>query len=304
MIALAALLISLFAFDHGAAPAQLVPDAPSVCDSCADWNAPHEPFKIFGNTYYVGVKGLSSVLITSDSGYVLIDGGLPQTAPLIDANIRKLGFDTKKIRLIVNSHAHYDHAAGIAALQRYTGAEVAATPPAASALKAGEPTPDDPQYGFGRKANAYPAVKSVRTIQDGETLHVGSIAITAHLTPGHTPGSTTWAWQSCEGARCLNMVYADSLTPVAAPGFRYTGDKTHKSTVDAFRRSLKVIGDLPCDILMTPHPDASDLDGKLARRETQKQADAFIDAQACRAYAATGTKRLDQRIAQEKDEAK
>jgi len=285
----------------GQGSSALVPDPPIVCDSCAEWNMPHEPFKVFGNTYYVGSKGLSSVLITSDAGFVLIDGGLTQTAPIIDANIRKLGFDTKKIRLIVNSHAHYDHAAGIAALQRYTGASVAATAPSAAALMQGEPTKDDPQYGFGRKANAYPAVTSVRTIQDGETLKVGSVAITAHLTPGHTPGSTTWTWQSCEGSRCLNMVYADSVTPVAAPGFRYTGDSTHKSLVDAFRRGLKRIEDMPCDILVTPHPDASNLDGKLARRDKEKQADAFVDAQSCRAYAATGMKRLDERIAQEKD---
>jgi len=284
----------------GQGSSTLVPDPSTVCDSCADWNAPHEPFKVFGNTYYVGAKGLSSVLVISDGGYVLIDGGLPQTAPLIDANIRRLGFDTRKIRLIVNSHAHYDHAGGIAAIQRYTGAPVAAATPAARALQAGEPTTDDPQYGFGRKANAFPAVKSVRTIQDGETLRVGSIAITAFLTPGHTPGSTTWTWQSCEGSRCLNMVYADSLTPVAAPGFRYTGDATHQSIVDAFRRGLKRIEELPCDILMTPHPDASDLDGKLARRDRQNRTDAFVDPESCRAYAAVGGKRLDQRIAEEK----
>jgi metallo-beta-lactamase class B len=298
VIVRAVFLTWLFVLGQGAAT--LVPDPPSVCDSCAEWNAPHEPFKVFGNTYYVGAKGLSSVLITGDGGYVLIDGGLPQTAAVIDANIRKLGFDTKKIRLILNSHAHYDHAGGLAAIQRHTGAQVAATASSAAALMEGEPTKDDPQYGFGRKANAFPAIKSVRTMQDGETLRVGDIAMTAHLTPGHTPGSTTWAWQSCEGARCLNMVYADSLTPVSAPGFRFTGDKTHKSVVEAYRRGLKRIEDLPCDILLTPHPDASDLDGRLARRDPQKQADAFIDATACRAYAATGTKRLEQRIAEEK----
>ena len=297
-----AVIALLLGFGQGSST--LVPDPPRVCDPCADWNVPHDPYKVFGNTYYVGTKGLSSVLITDDAGYVLIDGGLPQTAPLIEANIRKLGFDTKKIRLILNSHAHADHAAGIAAIQRYTGASVAATAPAARALKAGEPTADDPQNGFGHQFNAFPAVANVRTIADGETLHVGGIAITAHLTPGHTPGSTTWAWQSCEGSRCLNMVYADSLTPVSAPGFRYTGDKTHKSIVDAFRRSLRMVGDLPCDILMTPHPDASDLDGRLARRDAQKQADAFVDPQACRAYAAQAMKRLDERIAQEKIEVK
>src|SRR5215475_7386569 len=100
-----------------AAGSGLKPDAPKRCEPCDGWNAPQEPFRIFGNTYYVGVAGLSSVLVASDKGLILLDGGLPQSAPLIDANIRKLGFRTEDVRLIVNSHAHFDHAGGIAALQ-------------------------------------------------------------------------------------------------------------------------------------------------------------------------------------------
>ena len=153
---------------------------------------------MFGNTYYVGTAGLGAVLVTSAAGHVLLDGALPQSAPRIDASIRKLGFRTEDVRLILNSHAHYDHAGGIAALARQSGATVAASASGARAIETGEPTKDDPQYAFGREANGFPPVEGVRVVADGETLRVGDVAITAHYTPGHTPGATTWTWRSCE----------------------------------------------------------------------------------------------------------
>src|SRR5258708_34912325 len=119
------------------------PDPPKKCDSCEAWNGPREPFRVFGNTYFVGPAGLGAVLIASDEGHILLDGGLPQSAPLIDASIRKLGFRTEAIRLIVNSHAHYDHAGGIAALQRSSRATVAASLSGALAMKQGGPPADD-----------------------------------------------------------------------------------------------------------------------------------------------------------------
>jgi metallo-beta-lactamase class B len=273
----------------------LVPDPPATCDSCDGWNAPHAPFRVFGNTYYVGTKGLSALLITTDAGLILLDGALPQSAPLIDANIRALGFRTEDVKLILNSHAHYDHSGGIAALQRFTGATVAASAIGARSLERGESSSDDPQYG--QLARFAPATH-VRTVGDGEELRVGGVTVTAHLTPGHTPGGTTWAWRSCEGARCLNVVYADSLTAVSADGYRFTGDATHPSIVEPFRRTLKTVEQLPCDIIVSTHPDATDVDGKLQRR-AQGRADAFIDPQGCRAYAARASKGLDARIAEE-----
>jgi metallo-beta-lactamase class B len=267
-------------------------DASIACADCDEWNAPHVPFRLFGNTYYVGVAGLSSVLITSDAGAILIDGGLPQSAPLIDANIRALGFRTQDIRLIVSSHEHYDHVAGIAALQRISGAMVAATAPAARALAQGGPTPEDPQSRSAR----FPAVKNVKVIADGEVLRVGPLAITAHHTPGHTPGATTWSWQSCVGSRCLDMVYADSLNPVSDEGFRFT---SRPSTVDAFRKAIAKLEQLPCDVLVASHPSAVDLAGKLARWKKDPSTNPFIDPNACRAYAATARKRLDARLAEE-----
>jgi metallo-beta-lactamase class B len=278
-------------------------DRPKECESCVVWNAPHEPFRIFGNTYYVGVAGLSSVLVASDEGLILLDGGLPQSAPIIDANIRRLGFRTEDVRLIVNSHAHFDHAGGIAALQRVSGASVAASASGARALERGEPPADDPQSAFGKEANRFPPVKRVKVVADGETLRVGKLAVTAHLTPGHTPGSTTWTWRSCEAARCLEIVYADSLNPVSAPGFRFTGDAAHFSITETFRRSISTVGGLPCDVLLAVHPGFAGLEEKLKRRREQPGSEPFVDPTACRTYAADAGKRLDQRIEEEKKPA-
>lgn len=278
----------------------LRPDAPKACASCEEWNAPHEPYKVFGNTWYVGVAGLSAILISSDDGLILLDGGLAQSAPRIDENIRKLGFRTEEIRLIANSHAHYDHAGGIAALQRASNALVVASAAGARAMKQGEPVPDDPQHAFGRESNQFPPVRRVRVVKDGEVVRMGELAITAHLTPGHTPGGTTWTWRSCEKERCLEIVYADSLTPVSAPGFRFTGDDTHPGIVDQFRKSIAIVEKLPCDILLSVHPGFSDMDGKLERRAQAPGVDPFIDPLACGAYAADATRRLDERIEEEK----
>lgn len=273
-------------------------DPPHKCDSCDEWNKPREPFRIFGNSYFVGTDGLSAILIVGDAGLVLLDGGLEQSAAAIDANIRKLGFRTEDIKLIVNSHGHYDHAGGIAALQRASGATVAASPSGASALERGENTPDDPQFGFGRAENGFPRVPNVKVITDSEVLRVGNIAITANFTPGHTPGSTTWTWRSCQGADCLNMVYADSISAVSAPGFTFTAKA---ETINLFRRSITRLSELPCDIVVSTHPSATHLDAKLKRRAELKGAspDPFVD-QGCKALAATAMKGLEARIAEEK----
>src|SRR5262245_40187937 len=125
-------------------PSKLRPDPPIACADCEAWNARKEPVRVFGNTYSVGTEALGAILITSDAGHILLYGGLPQSAPLIDEDIRKMGFRTDDVRLIVNSHAHYDHAGGIAAIQRASSAAVAASPDGAKALERGEPTAADP----------------------------------------------------------------------------------------------------------------------------------------------------------------
>ena len=274
---------------------------PIVSDAATRWNQPQTPMRIYGNTYYVGVAGLSSVLIRGDEGSILIDGDLPQSAAQIEAHIRELGFKLDDIKLILNSHAHFDHAGGIAALQRDSGAEVAASPSSAKALRAGRVAGDDPQAGFAD--NGFPAVARVREIRDGETVRVGALAVTAHFTPGHTPGSTTWTWKSCENGKCLDVVYADSLTPISAPGFHFLADATHADLVPSFRNSIRIVAELPCDVLISAHPDVSGADRKLKELATKPAQNPFIDPDACRAYAGIYTKALDQRIAAEAQEA-
>lgn len=256
------------------------------CPSCAEWNAPHDPVHVFGNTYWVGTAGLGSVLVTSPQGHILIDGALPDSPPQIAAHIKALGFRVEDVKLILNSHAHYDHAGGIAALQQMSGAQVAASASSARAISTGHATPDDPQATI---ALAYPAAHDVRVIADGETVHVGPLALTAHLTPGHTSGGTTWTWRSCEGATCHDIVYADSLTAVSADDYRYSD---HRELVDGFAHSFDVIEHLPCDILLTPHPGASDLWDRVDKH-------ALVDRDACTQYAAHGHDGLAKRLASE-----
>lgn len=259
------------------------------------WTQPQKPFRIYGNTYYVGSKGLSAILITSSDGNILIDGTLPKNAPLIEANIRALGFKLKDIKLILNSHAHPDHAGAIAAIARDTGAQVAASAKGAKAIMLGGNDPDDPQHGEG---SLFPKVDKVRTVADNETVHIGSIAVQAHYTPGHTPGSTTWTWTSCENNRCLSMVYADSISLLSNDSYRYN-DPAHPERLNDFRQGLKTIAALPCDILMVPHQDAIDFLPRAAQRKPDQSNDPLVDTQACKAYAAKGQDNLKERIAKE-----
>lgn len=271
-------------------------DRPSSCAKCPAWNMPQQPFKIYGNTYYVGTHNLSSVLITSQAGHVLIDGDLPESVPQIVAHIRSLGFRVEDIKLIVNSHVHFDHAGGIAELRKLSGARVAASKWSAQVMEKGAVPRDDPQFGV---IIPIARVAHVETIKDGETLSAGAVTITAHLTPGHTPGGTSWTWRSCESGRCLDLVYADSLTPVSADGFLFTRSKQYAHAVEDFHRSYSFLDTTPCDILITPHPEFSNLWQRLEKRNSNP--DALIDRTACHALAESSQEALKKRIATERD---
>lgn len=272
---------------------------PMVYGDAVRWNRPHEPQRIHGRTYYVGPAGLTSVLIRTDAGLILIDGGLPQSAPLIEANIAKLGFRVSDIKYVLNSHAHYDHAGGIAAIVRDSGATAVASPSGAKALRDGHIVADDPQASE-TDTGAFPAVARVREIADGAVLRLGEAAVTAHFTPGHTPGGTSWTWKSCENGKCLDIVYSDSLSAYAPEQFHFSGDATHGDLAASFRASIHTVARLPCDILISSHPDASGADEGLAKLAKQREPNPMIAVQACRRFAAKYEKMLDERIAREK----
>jgi metallo-beta-lactamase class B len=252
-LSLAAFFLGLCALSSaGAGPLQEI----ISCPNCAEWNQPQTPFRIFGNTYYVGTHALSSILITSPGGHILIDGDLPQSANQIAANIRTLGFRIEDVKLIANSHVHFDHAGGIATLQRLSRAKVVASPWSAKVLEKGGVAVDDPQYGT---IPGIPAVRNVHLLHDGESFSVGTTGLTAHLTPGHTPGGTSWTWRSCEGEKCYDMVYADSLSPISGPNFRFSDRPQHPRALADFEVSFHFLETTPCDVLLTPHPETSGL---------------------------------------------
>jgi metallo-beta-lactamase class B len=256
-----------------------VGQSPINCSACAEWKRPQTSFRIFGNTYYVGPHGLSSILITSEAGDILIDGPLPQSAAQIVANIGALGFRIEDVKIIVNSHVHFDHAGGIAELERQSGARVYASPWTARVMRKGAVARDDPQYGVIPPISP---VNNVTALHEGETLKLGAIKLTAHLTPGHTPGGTSWTWQACQGNLCYEMVYADSLTPVSAPAFQFT---QHPDVMRGFEKSFAFLQTVPCDILITPHPEASDLWDRIEGHRSGVVPDPLIDRGACRRLA-------------------
>jgi metallo-beta-lactamase class B len=275
-----------------AAPMSAQAYSPKDCPSCAGWNAPHAPVRLFGNTYFVGTDGLSALLITSSSGHVLLDGGLPESAPLIARNIETLGFRLADVKLILNSHDHYDHAGGIAELARVTGATVAASPSSAATLRTGRSGPSDPQFAI---ILPFPKVSQVKVIADGDTLRVGPLAVVAHFTPGHTAGGTSFAWRACDDGRCLDMVYADSQTPISDDTFRYAGDTRYPAATADFARGHALLERLRCDVLITPHPGASQLWERVASGPN-----GLIDSGACTRYAASARAALAKRLETER----
>lgn len=287
----AALLATPSAALH-AVPAPAVPFyGKHLAQDCANrdgWADPAPPAQVFANTWYVGTCGISAILITGPDGHVLIDGGTAEAAPLVLANIKSLGFDPKDVHWILSTHEHFDHAGALAALKRATGAKLAALAPAAAVLESGKPVADDPQYGALQDLEP---VKVDRVLKDGDSVLVARLSFTAHATPAHSPGSTSWTWQSCtQQFDCKMIAYADSATAISADAYRFAD---HPDRIAAVKQGLAVIGSLPCDILMTPHPGASALMDRLAGKAE------LVDPAACRTYAAAAQQRFAQRLAEE-----
>lgn len=279
------LLLLVLSFSAAAAnPARAPVDdqEPFECTHCGKWNAPVDPWPLAENSWYVGTQGLASVLVVDDEGLILIDGGLPQSAARILDNIRKAGFDPADIRWILNSHAHFDHAGGIAALARITGAKVAAGRKGVVALTGEVYHADDPQTGYGEAAR-FPASANVRGVDDGDSVTVGNTTLFAIASPGHAPGGMSWTWKSCSGERCRDVVYLDSLNAVSTDDYRFTD---HPDTLKDLRSSIERLGALPCDVAMAAHPD-------------QLPAAANGAGSQCAAYAQAARERLERRLQKE-----
>ncbi len=264
---------------------------PIEVEFAARWLGEIEPLRLFGNSYFVGFAGLGNVLIDTGDGLILIDGAVPQAVERLKSNIVRLGFRVEDVKYILSTEPHYDHAGGIAALERDSGALVLAAPEALPALRTGRAAPDDPQHG---QLAPFPAPRTVRAISDGETIRLGNVEVTAVATPGHTDGSMSWTWRACEGETCRNLVFGSSLNAVAAEGFRFT-DPAQARRVATFRTTFARFRALPCDLLITAHVDEADR----LRRAADGEREAMVDPRACRSYADRAAARLDRRLAEE-----
>jgi len=239
-------LCALFALRVSTAQAQ-------ATEEWRSWNQPVEPFRIAESLYYVGASDIASYLITTSEGHILIDGGFVETAPQIEANISKLGFKVEEVKILLNSHAHFDHAGGLAALKARSGAKLFASAPDATLLESG----GKGDFRFGDEGQ-FPPVVVDRRLADGEAVTLGGATLTARLTPGHTRGATTWTFK----AGSFDVVVVSSASIL---DYRFVGKESYPGIAADFERTFAVLEALPVQIFLAPHGGFFDLAGKRER---------------------------------------
>lgn len=233
-----------------------------------NWTEPAEPFEIFDDVYWVGTTGLAAYLFTTPDGHILLDVGMPQNAELVMASIRTLGFAVEDIRYLLNSHAHFDHSGGLAKVKAASGAQMLASTADRPALETGV----YPGWESRTDLN-FPPVEVDRVVDDGDTVSLGAVTLTAHVTPGHSPGCTSWAFTARENGRehdalvfCSASVALNRLRP----------DPQYPGIVDDYRETFRRLQDLEVDAYLTPHAEQFDLWDKRARLH-QGGAHPFVD---------------------------
>ena len=254
--------------------------AGSVFAQSPDWTEPFPPHKIADNLYYVGSKGLASYLVTTPQGNILINSSLESSVRLIQASIGKLGFKFGDTKILLISHAHWDHDAGSAAVKKLTGAKYIVMDADVSVVESGGK--DDFQYG-STPTNLYPAAKVDRVLHDGDTVKLGGVTLTAHKTPGHTKGCTTWTMKVTDGGKTYNVVIVGS--PNVNAGYKLVGNVPYPQIAQDFETTFRVLKALPCDIFLGAHGDYYGLLAKYPKLQAGG-ANPFIDPDGYKAYVA------------------
>jgi metallo-beta-lactamase class B len=239
------------------------------------WNQPVEPFKIAGNIYYVGASDVTSYLIITPKGHILIDSGFIETVPLIRANIAKLGFKLEDVKIILNSHAHYDHAGGIAELRRLTGAKFLASKQDVALLTNGGL--DDPNY---HDRFPYEGVTPDETFIDGRKIKLGGTKLTANITAGHTPGCTTWTMTAKDAKSKYNVVF---ICSTSAPGYDLIDNKKYPNIISDYNSTFERLKKLKVDIFLASHGGAYGLTEKAEKLRAGAE-NPFVDPAGYLAY--------------------
>ena len=263
---------------------------------------PDEPFRIAGNLYYVGATGVTSFLLTGPEGHVLIDGGYPETAPLIIASIARLGFDIADVEVLLNSHAHSDHAGGLRELQEASGAELWISEGDADVVAAGGA--GDRSFGPLRHLGIgrFPAPRVDRRFRDGDTVRVGPVALTAHVTAGHTPGCTSWAIPVRDGERELLAVSICSLSLL--PFMSLVEPESYPGIRSDFEDAFRALRALPADIFLGAHAGFFDMRRKLrARAGAEDPVEPFIDREGYLRFIDEAERRFRELLAEQRPRA-
>lgn len=236
-----------------------------------DWTEPFPPFQIAGNLYYVGSKGLANYLITTPQGHILINSDLEANAPMIRESIEKLGFKFSDVKVLLISHAHWDHDAGSAKIKELTGAKYMVMDGDVTVVESGGQA--DFHYG-NDPATRYPSAKVDRILHDGDEVKLGDVVLVAHLTPGHTKGCTTWTMKVSDGGRSYDVVIVGS--PNVNDGYKLVNNAKYPQIAADYERMFRVLKSLPCDIFLGAHGSYFDMEGKYARHKERGTA-VFVD---------------------------
>jgi metallo-beta-lactamase class B len=226
----------------------------------SDWTTPFPPYHVVGNIYYVGSKGLASYLITTTEGHILINSSLETSVPLIRASIEKLGFRFQDVKILLISHAHWDHCAGSFLVKELTGAKYMVMEQDVPVIESGGKR--DFYYGDS-PGSLYKPVKVDRALHDGDQVKLGDIALTARWTPGHTKGCTTWTMKARDGAKQYDVVIVGS--PNVTDGFKLVNNTLYPNIADDYARMFRVLKSLPCDIFLGAHGNYYGMEAKFAR---------------------------------------
>jgi metallo-beta-lactamase class B len=244
-------------------------------ETSRNWNKPVAPFRIAGNLYYVGATEVCSYLITTPEGHFLLDGGFVETAPQIERNITELGFKLTDVKFLLNSHAHYDHAGGLAELKKATEAKFLASVGDAPLLRVG----GHGDFRFGDTLT-FPPIKPDQIVHDGESIQLDNQIMIAHLTPGHTKGCTTWTTKIRDGNKVYDVVFVGSQS---ALDYKFVGQESYPGITNDFEKSFALLNHLPCDIFLASHGSFFHFVEK-HERLLRGDANAFIDPDGYKIY--------------------
>jgi metallo-beta-lactamase class B len=263
-----------------------------------DWTSPFPPFRIAGNLYYVGTKDLASYLVTTPKGNVLIDCEMDADVPLIKASVEKLGFRFKDTKILLISHAHFDHDAGCAAIKEMTGAAYMVMDADVPVVESGGKA--DFQYGKSAE-DLYRPVKVDRVLHDGSEVKLGGTVLVARLTPGHTKGCTTWTMKVMEGGKAYDVVIVGG--PYVNPGYKLVNNAAYPQIAEDYERMFRVLRSLPCDIFLGAHGSYFGLQAKYAAME-QGKGNSFIDPAGYKQYVAETEQEFRDELAKQRLGAK